>query len=345
VRFAARSQAVKMTLKVGIMGAGMMGIAHAQAYHAAGVELVGVTDVDNKRAIDLANRFGGRAYPSLEELVAADLDAVSVCLPHDLHLRAASLAAERGVHVLMEKPLANTLDEACQIIDLCQEAKIKLMLGFIQRFLTQVQHLHAQVREGVFGRVGLAVEYLAAGGAWPIVPTWYKQRAKAGGGIMMIGNIHTVDRLRWLLGSEADTVYGSIQQINSEGDVEDIGSAIIRYASGAQATIIGVRSPLSTHRRRWTLELYGERAESSFMLEHTNAQTLELTTASGVQTFTVPAEDPFRAEINEFVEAIKQDRDPRPSGHDGLVSLATVLAIYESARTGLPVNVPCYGLN
>jgi len=331
-----------MMLRVGIMGAGMMGMAHAQAYRAAGAQIVGVTDADGGRAADLTARFGGEVYPSLAALAAAGLDAVSVCLPHNLHVAAARLAAEHHAHVLMEKPLANTLAEAQQIVDVCEGAGVKLMVGFIQRFLTGVQQLRTQVGDGTFGRIGLAVEYLAAGGAWPVVPPWYRQRAAAGGGIMMIGNIHTIDRLRWLLGSEVETVYGAVQQIGPEGDVEDIGSAMIRYASGAQATVIGVRSPLATHRRRWTLELYGEHAEASLALQQTNAQTLETITAEGLRTVSVPAEDPFLAEIREFVAAIEEDRAPAPGGRDGLVSLATVLAIYESARTGLPVNVPDY---
>lgn len=271
--------------------------------------------------------------------MAAGVDAVSVCLPHHLHLPAALLAAENRAHVLMEKPLANSLDEAHQIVDACRGAGVKLMVGYIQRFLTGVQELRGLVAAGMFGRMGLAVEHLAAGGPWPVVPPWYRQRAAAGGGIMMIGNSHTVDRLRWLLDSEADTVYGAVQRIGPDGDVEDVGSAMIRYRSGAQATVIGVRSPLATHRRRWTLDLYGERAEASFALQHTNEQTLETTTAEGVQALTVPPEDPFLAEIREFTTAIEDDREPAPNGRDGLMALATILAIYESARIGLPVNV------
>jgi predicted dehydrogenase len=320
----------------------MMGIAHAQAYHAVGAEIVGVIDSDSSRAAELARRFGGAVYSSPEMLVTAGLDAVSVCLPHHLHLPTARMAAENHLHVLMEKPLANTLSEAYQMIDLCDKAGVKLMVGFIQRFLTGVRNLRAQISDGKFGRIGLAVEYVAAGGVWPVAPAWYRQRAEAGGGIMMIGNIHTVDRLRWLLGSEAETVYGGVQQLFPIGDVEDIGSGIIRYASGTQATVIGFRSGLATHRRRWTMELYGERAEAALTLQNTNAQTLEITTAKGVQTINIPAEDPFQAEISEFMAAIHEDREPTPSGYDGLVSLATILATYESARTGQPINVPDY---
>jgi predicted dehydrogenase len=240
----------------------------------------------------------------------------------------------------MEKPLANTLSEARQIVDACGGAGVKLMVGFIQRFLTGARQLHDLAAGGAFGRIGLAVEYVAAGGAWPVVPAWYRQRSAAGGGITMIGNIHTVDRLRWILGSEIETVFGAVQQIGREGDVEDISSAVIRFASGAQASVTGMRSSLAAHQRRWTMDLYGELCEASFALKANNEQLVETTTIKGVQATAIPAEDPFLAEIGEFVAAIEGDRQPEPGGYDGLVSLATVLAIYESARTGLPVSVP-----
>lgn len=328
-----------MGIRVGIFGAGMMGVAHAQAYQACGVQIAGVTDVDASRAADLATRFGGKSYLSMEALMAAGVDAVSVCLPHHLHLPAAQLAARHHAHVLMEKPLANTLGEARQIVDACGGAGIKLMVGFIQRFMTGVRQLYSIINSGNFGRIGLAVEYLAAGGAWPVAPDWYRRKSAAGGGIAMIGNIHTVDRLRWLLGSDVETVYGAVQQIGPEGDVEDISSAVMHFTSGVQANVIGLRSPLAKHQRRWTLDIYGERCEASLALKYANEQSLQTTTLAGITTVEIPAEDPFIPEIGEFLAAIEANREPQPSGLDGLLSLATVLAIYESARIGQPVNV------
>ncbi len=76
---------------------------------------------------------------------------------------------------------------------------------------------------------------------------------------MMIGNIHSVDRIRWLLNSEVDTIYGVSRQIGLKGDVEDVGTATVVYQTGTHASIIGYRSPLKSHRRRHTLEIYGTR--------------------------------------------------------------------------------------
>ena len=207
------------------------------------------------------------------------------------------------------------------------------------RFFTTLQELRSLIADGSFGEIGLVVDYLAAGGSWLALPGWYLKREMSGGGINMIGNIHSVDRIRWLLNSEVDTVYAVNRQIGSEGDVEDVGTATMVYKNGTQASIIGYRSPLKTHRRRHTLEIYGTRAEASLSLTHDHEQLLEITDQAGSRTVTVTDDNPFLKEIREFVTAIEEDRDPSPDGYDGLVSLATILAMYKSAERKEPINL------
>ena len=328
-----------MTLRVGILGAGIMGQAHAQAYLEVGAIINGVVDINQTKAIALADRFGCAAYTSAKDLLKEDIDAVSICLPHNLHLDAALQVASHGKHVLMEKPLAITLVEAKAIINACETANVRLMVGFIMRFFTTLQELRSLIADGSFGEIGLVVDYLAAGGSWLALPGWYLKREMSGGGINMIGNIHSIDRIRWLLNSEVDTVYAVNRQIGSEGDVEDVGTATMVYKNGTQASIIGYRSPLKTHRRRHTLEIYGTRAEASLSLTHDHEQLLEITDQAGSRTVTVTDDNPFLKEIREFVTAIEEDRDPSPDGYDGLVSLATILAMYNSAERKEPISL------
>lgn len=328
-----------MNVRVGIFGAGMMGEAHAQAYRDVGATLVGVTDTRLEAAQALARRFDCRAYASKEELLDAEIDAVSICLPHRFHAEAALMAAAHRKHILMEKPLAVTLQEADAIISACRAAGVRLMVGFIHRFLTSFRELRSMIESGAFGEIGLVVEHLAAGGPWPKVPAWYLQRAVAGGGILMMGSIHAVDRIRWLLGSEVASVYATVRQIGSGGDVEDVGAATLVYDSGARASIAALRSPLPTHPRRHTFAIYGTTAEATITLSHTNTQTMEITTRDGSRTVVIDDDQPFRDEIQEFLSSIVAQRDPQPDGEAGRQSLATILAMYESARRGEPVDM------
>lgn len=333
-----------MTIQVGIIGAGIMGEAHAKAYRKAGVPLVGVYDIDRARAEALASQFDCQAFASPETLCHSNVDAVSICLPHNLHRDIAVRVASWGKHILMEKPLATTLADAEAIIQGCGKAGVKLMVGYTQRFLKTLQTVKAQIDSGRFGQIHLVVDYLAAGGSSFVPPAWYRQKAMAGGGIMMIGNIHSVDRIRWLLNSEVKQVFALKHQYASEGDVEDVGTANLLYESGVQASIIGYRSGLKHHQRRHTLEIYGTHAEASISVSYSNEQILEITDANGIQIMKEQDDDPFFKEITEFISAIQDNRPPLPNGKDGWVSLKTILAMYESASKREPIFMDRFGM-
>ena len=120
-----------MALRVGIIGAGQAGERHAVGFTACkGAKLVGVADVAKNRAATLAERFDAKAYTDWREMFNADLDIVVVSLPHNMHVAPAEAAAERGVHVLMEKPIATTMADAERMVEVCKEADVKLTISF-----------------------------------------------------------------------------------------------------------------------------------------------------------------------------------------------------------------------
>src|SRR5579885_286731 len=188
-----------MNLRVGILGAGAMGAAHARAYRTAGAEIVGVADVDESAAARLANSCGARPVTAPEALFDLGLDAVSICVPHNLHSHCALMACARGVHVLIEKPLAISMAEALEMRNACRNSHIRFMMGFSQRFQAGFRDLKQAIQRDALGSIVFSADYLSAG---PWVPDWYLQRTAAGGGILITGSIHAVDRLRWLIGSE-----------------------------------------------------------------------------------------------------------------------------------------------
>lgn len=323
-----------MDLRVGVLGAGMMGDAHLTAYRAAGVDIVGVADPNLARAEDLAGRFGTKAFSSPESLLDIELDAVSVCVPHSLHHKYALAAAQHRLHILMEKPLALSMQEARDIRSACEENGVLLMMGFIQRFMKSVQQLKSWVREGRFGEITTMTDYLAAGGPWPNVPDWYLRRSIAGGGILMIGTVHAIDRMRWISESEVKTVRACVRQSGAEGDVENVGSILLEFENGICCSLFGYRSPLSTHVRQHMFAVYGTKGEASLDLNSLAHQRYRLTTPAGSEEFQITEDDPFQSEINEFVRCIGMGRAAGPALADGHASLAVVLAAYESAKAG-----------
>ncbi len=331
-----------MSIRVAIIGAGAMGIAHAEAYAVCGAEIVAVVDINAALVAAFTQRFGCAGFTEATDLYRLDFDAVSICLPHYLHRDAALLAAQHKKHILMEKPLAITLVEAQEIIDACKAAGVILMVGFTHRFLSCLNELKHRIASGLFGEISLIVDYLAAGGSWLNPPAWYFDKDKAGGGIVMIGNIHSIDRIAWLLNSTPQIIYAVQKQVSPVGSVEDVASATIIYESGTCASVIGYRSPLQNHARRHTLEIYGTLSEATLSLSHDNKQQMTITSQTGVETIEVTDDKPFVREIEEFLNAIQEKRPAKPDGDEGFLSLATVMAMYESSKRGQPIILPNY---
>lgn len=328
-----------MTIRVAIIGAGAMGIAHAEAYQACHAEIVAVADINQALLAQFTQRFDCQGFTQADDLYKLDFDAVSICLPHHLHRDAALAAAQHKKHILIEKPLAITLREAQEIVHACKSAGVILMVGFTHRFLSCLRDLRQRIASGFFGEISLVVDYLAAGGSWMNPPAWYFDKSKAGGGILMIGNIHSMDRIAWLLDSTPQTIYAVQKQVSPNGSVEDVASATITYESGTFAAVIGYRSPLQHHVRRHSLEVYGTLAEATVSVSHDNKQQMTITSQAGVETIEITDDQPFVKEIEEFVSAITEGRLAKPDGHEGFMSLATIMAMYESSKRGQPISL------
>ena len=168
------------------------------------------------------------------------------------------------------------------------------------------------------------------------VPAWVWRRAKSGGGVLMYGGIHAIDRVRWLMGSEVTQVYAQARTYSQTTDCEAGLTAILTFANGATATLLRTRpatvSRRATGRPRCLAPRgcygSGRRRVSSLVSSETRAYRLS-----------VERDDNFLREITEFVAAIREDRDPGVTGEDGRAALAIALAIYQSAAEGRVVGL------
>ena len=188
-----------------------MGTAHAGAFRACGANVVAVMDRDWERARQLAAAVGAAPFQTLGKALAEGPDALSICLPHSLHFAAAMQAVEKRVALLIEKPHCITLKESRALRAACEQRGVPAMAGFTHRFLATSLKLKATIRSGSMGRIDLAVDHLIANGLGPAAPAWYGDRTLAGGGIAMIGMIHSIDRLRWLLDAEIESVQALVR--------------------------------------------------------------------------------------------------------------------------------------
>lgn len=326
-------------LRIAIAGAGQMGCVHAEAFRACGADVVAVVDTHAERAQQLAASCGAVAFRTVEEALREAPDAISICLPHSLHFEAAMAAAERRVALLIEKPHCTSLDESRVLRRACAEHGVLAMAGFTHRFLATSLRLKSAIASGRMGRIELAVDQLVANSLGAHAPAWYRDRSLAVGGIAMIGMIHSIDRLRWLLDDEIIRVVALTRPPIASGEVEGTALALLEFARGTHASLVAHRSPVPGHERAHRYRLFGETLNASCSIGSFSHQELELVGAGGTGRETVTDDRPFVTEIHEFTAALHEGRPAAPDLLDAEIALAVVLAVYESARSRQPVRL------
>ena len=315
-----------------------MGIAHAQAYAAQGAEIVGIVDSNSERANSLAQAFGAAAVGSVAQLLEMGIEGLSICLPHSLHFDVAMMAVEKRVALLIEKPHCVTLEESRALRAAATRHGVVAMAGFTHRFLASSRKLKAAISSGRFGRIDLTVDHLIAGSLEVPAPRWYRERALAGGGIAMIGMIHSIDRLRWLLDSEITSVTALTRQSDSTCDVESTALALLEFDSGAQASLVAHRSPVAGHERAHHYEIFGEHLNAYCTVGSFANQQLRFVGSTDAGGETITDDQPFNTEIQAFISALDSGNRVSPDLIDAEIALGMVLAIYESAKTRQPIS-------
>jgi len=323
-------------VKVGIIGAGTISSRHAIAYQdAAGATLVSVADIDAARGEALAKEFNAKYYEDYREMLRGDIDAVSICLPHSLHCEATIEAASLGKHVLIEKPISNTLEEADQIIEACRQHGVNLMVGFTHRFHPELQMARRLIDEGELGQLCLAIDHMSFGGPGSIA-SWAWRKEVGGGGVLMFNGTHGIDRLRWLVSGEVVEAYTQMRMCAHEGDTEDNLVALLRFDNGVIASMTQNQCPYPVP-RKCDLEIYG--TKGTIRIKTWDSLEFFSDTKAFVQKRQRNGQQDFNNEIHEFISSILEKREPSVTGEDGRACIAVVHAIYESAEKGLPVRL------
>ena len=185
-----QSKSPATPLRVGVVGLGVMGKNHARVLsELPGVTLVGVADPDQAQVEFVTSRLGCAGFSSLEALLDAGIDALTVAAPTQLHTAISLAAIARGVHVLVEKPIAHTVEEGRRIIDAAEKAGVTLMVGHVERFNPAVQ----SIRQAIAGDDILSIQITRVG---PFPPRMSDI------GVVIDLAVHDIDLIRWFTGSE-----------------------------------------------------------------------------------------------------------------------------------------------
>jgi len=324
-------------MRVAVIGVGSMGVHHARIYsELPDVKLVAVADTDPQRAKAVAARYGARPYTDYRRMLEKERpDAVSVAVPTALHESVGLDALEAGAHVLIEKPIAATLEGARRLIDRARQLGRQLMVGHVVRFNPAIQALKRKLEAGELGRVFQI--FCRRIGPFPT-------RIRDVGVVIDLAP-HDLDVMRFLLGSEPTRIYAETEQrIHTEH--EDLLWGVLRFPEG----VVGVLELnwLTPVKVRETIVL-GERGmfrvddlnQDLYFYENGQAADLPwpaLQTLRGVSEgcmirYPIQRYEPLKAELEAFIGALKDGRPVPVSGEDGLAALRLALALVESGKT------------
>jgi predicted dehydrogenase len=315
-----------------------MGAAHAIAWSQTDAKLAGFTAETMQEAEPLALQYGGVVYKDLPAMLP-DMDVVDICTPTHLHSEMVLQAAEAGVHVICEKPLALTVEEGQAMIAACKRAGVKLFVAHVVRFFPEYALAKASVERGEIGRPG--VVRLARGSYRPKKPlgNWFLDESKSGGIILDL-MIHDFDYARWIAG-EVESVFAKKVSTLHPGASIDYALAILKHRGGALSHINGAWAyPPPTFRTQ--LEIAGDGGLIQFDSDSAAPiQNLLMRPAGESPDVALPSsptlESPYTTEIKEFYAALIEDRPVRVTAEDALAAVQIALAARQSALSGQPV--------
>ena len=327
-------------MRVGIIGAGFMGSAHAAAWKKAGAQVAGILAETTEEARPLAQSLGATAYSDLGAMLD-EVEVLDVCSPTHLHAAAVLAAAKAGRHVVCEKPLARRAEDGAAMIGACRGAGVRLLVAHVLRYFPEYGLAQARAAAGEIGEIAtLRFERLSYRPKKP-AGNWFLDEEKSGGIILDL-MIHDIDMARWIAG-DAKRVYAKrVSQAAPDSPI-DYGSITITHESGALSHIAGAWAyPPPTFRT--CFEICGSRG----VLRHDSALESPVSSYLAAKPGEAPdvglpssplADSPYDLEIADFASCIETGRVPRVTAEDGLQALRIALAAIESAKTGDAVEL------
>jgi|SRR3989304_4426855 len=331
----------KDNINVGIIGTGIMGGYHAKVYsnmHKMGmVNFIGIADIDGNRAKEVADKYGCKSYANHIDLIESDIDAISICVPTSMHkVITLDCIARRIRGVLVEKPIADNLDDALEIVNGAKRMGVKLLIGHVERFNPAVLKMKEIIDSGKLGQV-ISISAKRVG---PLPP-----RVKDVGIIVDLA-VHDIDIISYLYGKEETkgrvmslypidiyAIDGNIKGVKRDDLLEDRASIMMKFDDGRVGII--ETNWLTPHTIR-KLDIVG--LERVAYVDYTG-QTISIHGREMVEEIKFVKEEPLMRELTHFINIIKNNEEELVTGDDGIQALRVALAAKESYKTGNVVKL------
>ncbi len=350
-------------LRAAVIGVGV-GWNHIEGYQThPQCELVAICDINEALLHERGDRFNvppSRRFTDYHQVLASkEIDAVSIALPNWLHEPVALEAFQQGKHVLMEKPLAHSVQAGERIIAAARAAGKTLMVCYNHRYRPEIVWLKQLARAGEFGHIYAAKAGWLREGWIPTHGAWFTQKERAGGGALIDLGVHVLDLALWLMDypqpvSVSGAAFAEFGQRGQKTkprhlkpehfDVDDSGFGFVRFANGA---VLQFESAWATHREpqqdAYYVRLFGSEAGANFYSAAPNGETVALFKYVGDQPAAIIPRlqsnvSGHRLAVHHFVDCCLSGQTPESPGEHGLIGLRIIDAIYRSAAIGHEVR-------
>ena len=336
-------------MRVGLIGTGAIAHKHAESYREIGFELVACSNRGRRKGQLFADRYGCDFVPESRDLCSRhDIDYVDVCTFPDSHLEICRLAAAHGKHVLLQKPMALTLEECRTMIGLCRDEDVRLGVVSQHRFDECAMFLKRAIGEGRMGRLLQVDGYVK----WHRPQSYYDPPGKGtwaveGGGALINQGIHTADVMQFL-GGEVRRVFAHWQLAAAhQMESEDLVNAVLVYENGAGGVLQaataawpGYPERIEIHATKGTAVITGDQL-TGWDVKGDSGDDAPLSAGvdSGAADPMAISIENLQRQFRDFGDAIVNHRDPLVDGSEGLAALRLVLGVYESARRGAALDL------
>ena len=344
-------------MKYALIGCGRIAVNHMKAAINNNLEIVAVCDIKEEKMEELLAKYGLekdtsiKRYTDYQKMIEElKPELASIATESGIHAEIALNCIERGVNLIIEKPMAMSIEDADKIIDLAEKKNVKVSACHQNRFNVAIQKLRKALEDGRFGKLShgsIHVRWNRNAGDYEQAPwrgTWEQD-----GGALMNQCIHGIDLLRWMMGDEIEEIYGATrQQFHDYLEAEDVGMAVIKFRNGAIGTIEGTTNVYPKNLEE-TLYIFGENGTVKIGGTSTNnidvwdfaVETEEDKENKGLEEETSNVYGNGHTSLfADVMDAIEKDRKPYVDAVAGRNALEVVLSIYKSQKTAAPVKLP-----
>ena len=326
-------------INVGIVGLGQAGLRHLEAFtNLKNVEIQGVADPDKKILNDLEIKYDFTTFTSYKDLFDLKLDILVISTPHRYLYQIGVDAANLGINVLIEKPIALNLSDATNLVKHCDDKNVKMGVSFVHRYRKEVQKTKEWILEKKLGKLLLTNTTMVFPQRQPL-PKWLNSPKDSGGGVIMYSAIHSLDMLCWLINDVCISVTAKCGTFNQKDKVENFASCMFQFSKGTCSTLTVSTNVAVTKGHTWKTNFIFQNGMITLFIKKYSKYISNDDEMSYEAPVNVDANYNFTDQARDYVNCIINNKEPFINGNDAITSMKIVDAIYESSKYSSTIDI------